>query len=521
MSARRSRFLGGSSRALLGAACLALLAGCSRMEGMAVRYRAERMVWDAQKQETRLRIGHAVPDSATLLRIRAEYQKLRQTFPPPFLAGSGKDVEELRADIARQVGMAELTASRTALYAHRPDLALESARWVASIAAADTGLGRDADLAAVMALRGMRRNDEAVAAMRAMLDKYPPVPPPSPDQEDQILSIPDAIIDLHSQAGDSASIGSDRVYAVTYYRRVLSGNPPPFLEAQVRARLSRTLLEMGDANAAFEEVGALRRLVQRTPALQSLEPELLYSEARIRAMQKDYKNALALYDTVVKAHAASPFAARALLDAAIIAERMNDREGAVARYRAIMEQPKSDPGIVSVASFRMAMVKDQMGKWDEAKQILETIPLRFPKSRAGVEAPFAIVEHYSRSRQADAAKAALLRAVDTYRSMIGRDSGSAYSPVYRWNILRAYAALDRWKDVLATVDEMAEKDRGVPITAEALFQGAQIARSKGDKSKSDVYLQRIALEYPKSPRAAFVRKFLKDSAARDPAPGEK
>ncbi|HYQ89583.1 MAG TPA: tetratricopeptide repeat protein [Candidatus Binatia bacterium] len=521
MSARRSRFLGGFLRALACAACLALLAGCSRMEGMAARYRAERMVWEAQRQETRLRIGHAVPDSATLLRIRAEYQKLRQTFPPPFLAGSGKDLEGLRGDIARQVGLAELAASRTALFARRPDLALESARWVASIAAADTGLGREADLATVMALRGQRRYDEAVATMRGMLDRYPPVPPPSPEQEDQILGIPDAILELHSQVGDSSSVGSDRAYAIAYYRRILSGNPPPFLEAQVRARLSRTLLETGDANAAFEEVSAFRRLVQRTPALQSLEPELLYSEARIRGLQNDYKNALTLYDAVVKAHPTSPFAARALLDGAIIAERMNDRGGAVARYRAIMDRPRSDPAIAAVASFRLAMVEDQMGKWEEAKQILETIPLKYPKSRAGVEAPFAIVDHYSRSRQEDAAKAAVLKAIDTYRSMIGRDSGSSYATVYRWNILRAYAVLDRWKDALATVDEMAEKDRGEAITAEALFQGAQIARSKGDKPKSDVYLQRIVLEYPKSPRAAFVRKFLRDTAGKSPSPKEK
>jgi len=172
------------------AALLPLVSGCSRFEGMATRYRAERMVWEAQREETRLRIGKAAPDSATMLKIRSEYQKLRLTFHPPFIEGSGKDVERLRRDIARQVGGAELTASRSALFARRPDLALESARWVASIAQADTGLQREADLATVMALRGLRRNDEAIAAMRAMLDRYPPVASPTPEREDQILSIP-------------------------------------------------------------------------------------------------------------------------------------------------------------------------------------------------------------------------------------------------------------------------------------------------------------------------------------------
>ncbi len=503
MRVRRLRFLA--------LALLALAAGCSQIEGMTTRYRVERMIWEARREETRLRIGKAAPDSATMLGIRAAYQKPRFAFRPPFIEGSGKTVERLRRDIARQVGAAELTASRSALFAHRPDLALESARWVASIAEADTGLGREADLATAMALRGLRRYDEAIATMRAMLDRYPPAEPPSPDQEDQILAVPDGIAELRAEMGDSASARGDQAYAAAYYRRILARHPSPFLESQVRARLSRTLLEMGDADGALAEVRALRRILPATPALQSLEPELLYSEARIRGMQKDYKEALSLYDAMVKAYPASPFAGRALLDAAILAERMNDDAGAVARYRAILARPKPDPGIAPVAAYRMAMVKDQMGNWAEAKQLLETIPMRYPKSRAGIEAPVAIVEHYNRSHLPDAAKAALVKAVDTYRTMIAQDSASAYATVYRWNILRAYTSLKRWKDALATVDLMADKDRGAPITAEALFQGAQIARMNGDNAISTKYLQNIVLEYPESPRAAPIRDFLQKS----------
>jgi TolA-binding protein len=164
----------------------------------------------------------------------------------------------------------------------------------------------------------------------------------------------------------------------------------------------------------------------------------------------------------------------------------------------------------------MAMVKEQMGNWEEAKQLLESIPTQYPRSRAGVEAPFAIVEHYVRSRQPDAAKAALLKAIDTYRTLIQLDTVSAYATVYRWNTLRAYSALGRWKEALATVDEMAVNDRGAPITSEALFQGAQIARTNGDKAKSDAYLQRILLEYPSSPRAGPIRKFLSQIASKSP-----
>ena len=505
---------------LAAAGTLVIFAGCARYEGMDVLYRAERMGWHAGREERRLTMRKLAPDSATLLRVRAEYARLRATFRPPFIDGSGENVDRLRRDIAREVGAAELTAGQKALLAHRPDLALESARWVGSIAGADSSLHREADFAVATALRALKRYDEAILTMRAVLDRYPPVPPPTPDREDQILGVPDAIIQLRSEMGDSEGVRREQAAAVAYYRAILDRKPPPYLESQVRARLSRTLIEMGQGEAAFAEVTILRRLVSATPGLRSLEPELLYSEARIRGMAKENKAALDLYDLVVMTHPLSPFAARSLLDAAVICERTSDRAGALARYNALLSRPKLDPALAPVATFRMAMVKDQMGNWPEAKQALESIPLQYPQSRGAVEAPFAIVDHYMRSGEREEGKRSLANAVNIYRAMIARDTSSAYGPIYRWNILRAYAALQRWSDALTVVDEMAEKDRGEPITAEALFQGARIARTAGNKSKSDSYLQRIMLEYPTSQFAGPVRKLLSKGAGAA-AGGEK
>jgi TolA-binding protein len=496
---------------VLGSAMLVLGQGCAQLEGTATRYRAERMGFEARREEARLRTGKTVPDSTTMLRIRAQYARLRAAFHPPFVQGTGSTVERIRRGVAREVGTAELTAARVALEAHRPEMALESARWVSSIAEADTGLGRESLLAAAMALRALRRYDEAIETLHRLLDQYPPMAPSSLDEEDQILGTPDAIIELRAQMGDSG-VREEQRLAVAYYRRILDRNPPPLLESQVRARRSRTLLEMGDANGAFAEVTAMRHLASKTPELKSLEPELLYTEARIRATQGNHKAAMSAYESVVKSYPASPYAARALLDAGVLAERGNDRQGAVARYRAVLDRRNPDPSIAAVASYRMAMLKEQMGNWPEAKQLLENIPLQFPKSRGAVEAPFAIVEHYMRSRDIPAAKGALLKAVDTYRGMIARDTGSVYCTVYRWNILRAYTALRRWPDALATVDEMAEKDRGAPVTVEALFQGAQIAATTKDKARSDLYLRRIVQEYPRSPRAVAVRSYLERSS---------
>jgi len=501
------------------AGTLLFAAGCSDLGGMATRYRAERMHLQAQREEARLTVGKARPDSTTLLKIHDAYSRLRATFKPPFVKGTSDVAKRLNAEITRQVGGAELTGARFALQARRPDLALEHARWVASIAEADTGLHRQADFISVGALRAQRKFEDAIQVMRGMLQRYRLIPPPSYDREDQLLSVPDGIVGVREEMGDSAGARRERAQTVEYYRGVLKASPPPILQAQVRARLARTLIEMGDAASASGEVTTLRRMVSATPALKDLEPEIMYTEARVTSMGKDTKGALELYDLVLMTYPHSRFAPKALFDSGILLERLMDREGALARYRAVYDRPNADEALAPIASFRAAMVKDQMGKWAESKQMLEGIPVRFPHSRAAIQAPFAIVEHYSRAGQGDAVKASLLKAVDVYRGLIASDTTSVYCAAFRWSILRAFAGLERWNDALAAVDEMVAKDRGILATAQALVEGAKISSALGDKARSDMYLQYLVTDFPSSPVAAQARKLLKERAFQAP-PGK-
>lgn len=500
-------------QAVVLAATLLLGAGCSELSGSVARYRAERMLWQARRDAQRLSLGTTSPDSTTLLKIRDEFSKLRATFKPPFVEGRSDAARRLSTEISRLVGGAELTAASLALQAHRPDSALEQARWVASIAQADTGLHREADFVTVAALRALRRHDEAIDMLYGMLERYAPTPPPSYDREDRILSIPDAIVALRDQMGDSTAARRDRLRALEYYRRTLKTSPPPVLEAQLRAKITHTLIELGDATNGYAEVSALRKLVSATPALRPVEPEILYSEARIRSMGKDPKGAMDLYDLVVMLFPRSRFASRALYDSGVILEKERDFLAALARYRAAFERPGADPDAAAIATYRAAMVKEQTGNWAEAKQLLDGIPVQYPASRAALEAPFAIVTHYVRTGEFEAKEGALLRAVDVYRGLIARDTTSALCSAYRWNILRAYGGLRRWNEALATIDEMAIKDRGQLITAEALLEGANIAKMRGDAARSNSYLHRLALEYPRTPYGARAQEVIRKRTA--------
>lgn len=487
---------------------LALLAvaGCGDLGPMAQRYRAEKALWEAQREEMRLRLAGERPDSASLARLREQYGSLKTRFPVPPPAAPGTRAELARIDLIRILGNAELTGARLAMIARQPQEALDRARWVAATAGRDSFLSREAELRVVDALQALGRYDEAVGTMWSMVDRYPPVPPRTAQEEDPILKMPGLITLLHMQLGDSSAAREDRRKALSYYTRLLAGRPTPLLEAQIRTLAVETQLALGDRPGALETLAGFERIVRSAPELKEREAEVVYARGSVLSMPGGDPNAaLATYDQVLKRFPDSPYAGRALLESGVVLERQEKLRDALARYRQALDRFPNDPDTGPIALFRSAMLKDQLGDWASAKQDLEALPVRFPKSRGAREAPLAIVSHYERSHEGAAMRSALLRAVDTYRGLIARDTTSLENAAIRWNITRCYAALDRPKDALATIDEMTVKDGRSPLTAVALRQGADLAAKTGDPARARAYLERFLLYFPDAPDAAKVR----------------
>ena len=485
---------------------LLALTGCGDLGALTVRYRAEKALWEAQREEARLRLGGERPDSASLAVLRERYASLKKRFAVPPPAPPGSQTERIRVDIVRILGNAELTGARLAMIARQPQEALDRARWVATTAGPDSFLSREAELRMVDALQALGRYDEAVQSMWAMVDRYPPVPPRTAKEEDPILKMPGIITLLHMQLGDSSAARQDRRRAVDYYERLLAAHPPPLLEAQVRTLVVEAQLALGDRQGALQTLADFERLVESTPELKEREAEVLFAKGSVQGTPGgDPKAALATYDQVAQRYPDSPYAARALMESGVVLERQNKLRDALARYRETLEKFPRDSDTGPIVLFRSAMLKDQLGDWAGAKQDLESVPVRFPSSRGALEAPLAIVSHYQRSREGAAMRSALLRAVDTYRGLIERDTTAVGNAAIRWNIARCYAALDRPKDALATIDEMVVKDRRSPLTAMALRQGAELATNTGDPERGRAYLERFLLYFPSAPDAPKVR----------------
>lgn len=492
--------------AVLAAAAL-VVSGCGDAGRLASRYRAEQMTYEADRAEREARLGQARPDSMTLLRLANNYAAIRQAIPPPYRKPGDIPGSAVAVSLLRAVGKAELNAVRLVLQAKRPDLALEHSDWLSEHSEGDTLTRRQADFAAVGALRAMGRNDDAIERMHLMLERYKLLEPKEGDQEDAMLSIPELMVNTRREQGDEEAAAKELDYSIAYYVKTLQEPNTPGLEAQLRSLLVRAYLEKGNTDGALAELASLDKLAASNPKFKAIEPEVRYSRARIQSrIDKSPDEAIRQLDRVASDYPTSRFAARALLESAVLNERNKRIEPALDRYRAVVRMYPADLGVAPVALFRIGMLEEQGGKWDDAKRTLESIPVKYPASKAAAEAPLTIAMRYAARKDKPAALSALSRAIVTYDELISRDSTSVFTTLFRWNKLRCQLPLGKWQDGLQTVDEMLVKDKGHPYTAQALIEAARIAKAHGQPDRGAVYLQRFLEDYPNSPVADRVRK---------------
>jgi len=501
MNARRqARWL------LLGAAFLA--AGCGDAGRKAERYRVEQLAYSAQRAEREARLGRTRPDSLTLLSLRNGYAKIRSVAKAPFLTGSSEKSKELGRDILQLVATGELQSARLAMEAGRPDLALEQSRWLEQHSEGDVMVARQADFLAIGVLRMTGKTDEAVERMRAMVRRYPPSPPPKgTSQEDPILALPEMMSQVRREQGDQAGAARELEFANAYYQGLLRSPRDPMLEALIRARLVRTAIEANQPAVGLEQVNALERLVAANPPLKSLEPELLFSKAKIRGMiDRDHSDAVAMLQSFARQYPKHVLAPQAIFEAAVYLEDAKKLPEALAGYREVVALYPGETQIAPVALFREAMLEERTGDWNQAKATLESVPVKYPRSPAAVEAPFTIAMRYYARGDKQAARGALARAVMTYKEMIARDSTSSLVPACRYNILRGQLSLGDWEKALGTVDDMALHNPKHPYTAQALLEGAKVANANGQKERALGYLEQFLENFPNSPVAGQVRQ---------------
>ncbi|HSQ59217.1 MAG TPA: tetratricopeptide repeat protein [Acidobacteriota bacterium] len=493
-----------------GAALAALLVGCGDARELSLLYRCEMIYYKARKAEEALRLGGARPDTTALASLRNRYLAVRKVAPGPYRVEGDSAQRERTAGILRVVGVAETQAARIALEMRRPDLTLASAGWLKEQAGADSAATRQAAFMTVAALQGLRRFDDAVAEMKSILRRYPPQVTASVEDEDPVLGLPQAIVDLKENLADEAGAARERREAQDYFQGLLSRRQPPLLEVQIRTRLLRTLLDLEQPSRALEQANTLERLIAGTPSLRPHLGEIQFAKGKIlTVIQRDPSDGIDLLERVATDFPGSPIAPRAIYEAGLAYEGSGRFPEAIAHYETVLERFPEAPDVAPLSMYRLALVQDRVGDWGKAKRTLEALPIRFPRSQAAAEAPTAVIQHYLRENQKTAAKMYLPRAYEQYRSLATTDSTGRYAPLFRLKMFQVASMREDSTAMYSVAEEMLRRDPRHPYTAQILIGAARAAAERGNPTRSARYWRRFLQEFPYSPLAEGAKRELK------------
>jgi len=485
------------------------IAGCGGGAQRAALFRAEKLLFEARKAESEARLGSSKPDSIALLRLRGNFLKVRKAVPGPYKIDWRKDPMTIALPTLRAVSAADIAGARLALEARRPELALEAARQLEADAADDTATARQAAFLTVAAYQGMRRYDDAIGQMKLILKKYRAMPPPE-NGEDPVLSIPEAIVSLRRNLGDEEGAVREQREALVYYQSVVATPQPPTLEAQVRARILATEIELGQIGRGLQEVEALERLVAATPSLHGMLAEVAFAKGKIKAQtEKDPTEGIDILDRVATDYPNSPLAPRALFEAGAQAEAKGRNADAKGRYEALLQRFPNAYDVAPIALFRLGLVQEKLDDWQTAKVTLESVPARFPRSAAAAEAPTAVIQHYLRDGRKTSAELYYPKALAIYRGLIQADSAGPAAPISRVKMFQIYMAKKDSMGVYAITDEMHRVDPKHPYTAQLLLSAARAANAFGNDRRGVVYLRQFMQDFPHSPLAGDVRREIK------------
>jgi outer membrane protein assembly factor BamD (BamD/ComL family) len=355
----------------------------------------------------------------------------------------------------------------------------------------------------------MKRYDDAVGAMKDILARFAPSVPP-PNAEDPILALPLTIVSLRRNLGDTEGATRELREGLEYYQSLLERPLDPELEAHVRARVIRTALELDLPGRALAQVDSLQILVRRHESLRSMLPEVAFAQGKIRAsIDRDPSDGIGILERIATDFPGSPYASQGLFEAASQLEAKGRFAEAKDRYGALLQRYPEAPELAPRAMLRYAALQDRLGDWISAKNTLEALPVRYPQSLAAADAPIAVIQHYMRENRRTAAELYFSKALDTYRTLVERDSTGRFAPVFRVKMFQIHSARNDTVGMYAITEEMLRAEPRHPYTAQVLLEAARAATQRGNPGRAVAYYRRFLHDFPQSRLAAQVRRELK------------
>ncbi|MDM7915585.1 MAG: tetratricopeptide repeat protein, partial [Candidatus Eisenbacteria bacterium] len=365
---------------LVALAVVVLLAASCGSDRIGTRYRAERALYKALRQEQNLRL-----DPARAPKVLEEYRRIVESIPLPAAesdTGYAYPIARLRSNAVN--GMVKMH-DRLGQSEKAQEL-LEQARkdylWDPRIALRIYG-----DLIDRARARGdygqVAGYCQEIAGSLPARDGHGR-PTASPENGRVVLDSPLDAADALAQVGrrDEAFAELDR--AEIYYRSVIDEAPDDQAAAVAWVDLGLTQLRRGH----LEDAAASLDRAQRVPGAREMRARILFLMASLDEERKDYAGAANRLAELLDKEGKDPVAPRAAVKRAQMLARLDRQEEAIQLLETVKVNHPLQKDAQAEAELQAARIRAEQGRWNDAISYYIALQADFPTSPQALGAPF-------------------------------------------------------------------------------------------------------------------------------------
>ena len=489
---------------------LLLAPACATHPEVDMRYRAEREIWNINREVRRLTIKPELVEEATWRAIAARYEHVATTYGQvPVRQDAGADAQAAR-DARAIVARALISAAQVYTTIGDSTQMLATYERVASGFQDVPSAVAEVALAQGRIAEGKRDWEKAAGAYQMILDRIEPLPGDT-GVAGTVMELPLRIARLHDAAAtaiaaaDSASHQPPAPDVARYYEdaraqysRWIAAHPNSAIELEARAQLADLAAARGEWETALLTLRQLEAdLKQRTdPPQEPAAVRLAMANVQARA-QAPAESTQSTLLSVVADYPKSAAAPQALLALANFAASHKLMDPALTYLDRLQDEYPNAEELNAQGMLMRGRILDADGRWKDALEAYRTLPVRHPVSEAALQAPLDIVQHYQRAEDSTETRSALERAEHDYRDFLDRYPPGPRTLSARAKLVQTLVLQKKYDAAVAELLAMSDAPVTRQQAAGFLVDAARIAyNSLGDAKRAAEILDRLASRYP-------------------------
>ena len=490
-----------------------IVCGCGN-PGLWERWRAERALWQARGEDLRARESGSEVTPARLERVRRDYVRVSDAYPPGRWVPLAARGDTLARDVARVSAAAATRAAELDAELGRGQDARRALERVAEAYSPVWPSAFEARVALGGLLDAAGDSGAALVAWEAAARDAPVVDPDSGRVCGRTFAAAHRVAGAHRAAG--RRLAADSVWAAmtAAVETALCSHTGDSLAPALWIRRAEAGMERGGAEGIATARSSLRQaLAERAGAPFAFEAMLGLGEVALAAGQRDSAVAWARR----AADLAGPSGLEASTDLEVRAWTEAGRiDSAAASLDRLAGTRHLPAGVATVARFREGLLLERLGRWELARTAFHTVIA----SDALHPAAFASLErltlHQLEQRETDLVDDEARRGLD----QVDRILATVRDPDVRTRALQTRARLTGWMGdepgALQAWEGLWRERPGTPEGVEAGFEAAALAVHLNDRVHALNLYGELARQAPR-PAARDSARRAAEALERDPA----